>query len=130
MIDKNRRPEISNAEFEVLDVIWDSFPASASEIIARLEKKKEWHDKTVKTLLSRLVKKEVLGFEKQQRQYLYFPLIEREDYRQSEASHFVGRLFNGKVAPLVTGFASQNALSKQDIDELKALISDWEQDND
>lgn len=127
---KTQRPDISNAEFDVLDVIWDDYPVTANEVITRLKQRKEWHQKTVKTLLGRLVKKEVLGFEKQQRQYLYSPLIAREEYTKKEATHFVSRLFKGKIAPMVAGFANQNALSKQDIDELKLLIQQWENEND
>ena len=79
----NQRPDISNAEFDVLDVIWDDYPVTSNDVIARLNQRKEWHEKTVKTLLGRLVKKEVLGFEKQQRQYLYSPLIAREEYTKN-----------------------------------------------
>ena len=126
----NPKADISNAEFEVLDVLWDDYPATSSDIVKRLNQKKPWHDKTVKTLLSRLVKKGVVDFDKAQRQYLYRPLIAREDYTKKEASSFVSRLFKGKVAPLVAGFANQNSLSQQDVDELKALIKQWEQNND
>ena len=76
------------------------------------------------------MKKGVLDFDKAQRQYLYRPLIAREDYTKKEATSFVSRLFKGKVAPLVAGFANQNSLSQQDVDELKALIKQWEQNND
>ncbi|MDY6925917.1 MAG: BlaI/MecI/CopY family transcriptional regulator [Pseudomonadota bacterium] len=126
----NPKADISNAEFEVLDVLWDDYPATSSDIVERLNQKKPWHDKTVKTLLSRLVKKGVVDFDKAKRQYLYRPLIAREDYTKKEASSFVSRLFKGKVAPLVAGFANQNSLSQQDVDELKALIKQWEQNND
>ena len=126
----NPKADISNAEFEVLDVLWDDYPATSSDIVERLNQKKPWHDKTVKTLLSRLVKKGVVDFDKAQRQYLYRPLIAREDYTKKEASSFVSRIFKGKVAPLVAGFANQNSLSQQDVDELKALIKQWEQNND
>ncbi len=124
------KPDISSAEFDVLDVIWDDYPVTSSEVVNRLNKRKPWHDKTVKTLLGRLVKKQVLGFEKHQRQYLYHPLIERELYAEKETQHFVKRLFKGKVAPLVAGFANQNSLSKQDVDELKAFIKAWENKDD
>ena len=124
------KPEISNAEFEVLDVLWDDHPATSNDVVVQLSDKKDWHEKTVKTLLGRLVKKGVLGFEKQQRQYLYYPLIAREDYTKKETTNFVSRLFKGKIAPMVAGFANQNALSKQDVSELKALIKEWEQKND
>ncbi len=130
MTHQKPKPDISNAEFDVLDALWEGSPATSNEVIFRLNKRKDWHEKTVKTLLGRLVKKEVVGFEKAQRQYLYYPLIAREDYTKKEASSFVSRLFKGKVAPLVAGFANDNSLSQQDIDELKALIKEWENDND
>ena len=130
MSNDNPKADISNAEFEALDVLWDDYPATSSDIVERLNQKKPWHDKPVKTLLSRLVKKGVVDFDKAQRQYLYRPLIAREDYTKKEASSFVSRIFKGKVAPLVAGFANQNSLSQQDVDELKALIKQWEQNND
>ena len=130
MSNMQEKPEISNAEFEVLDVLWEDHPATSNDVVVRLNDKKDWHEKTVKTLLGRLVKKGVLGFEKQQRQYLYYPLIAREDYTKKETTNFVSRLFKGKIAPMVAGFANQNSLSKQDVSELKALIKEWEQKND
>lgn len=136
--------EISNAEFEVLEALWQNYPASANDIIAKLNegtktnthgtddknKDKQWHDKTVKTLLNRLVKKQALSFEKQQRHYLYTPLLEREAYTLKESKSLIERMFSGKIAPLVAGFAKQNDLNKDDISALKSLISDWEKNND
>jgi len=126
--------EISKAEFEVLDALWQQAPASANEIIDRLnestnDESKLWHDKTVKTLLNRLVKKQAISFEKQQRHYIYSPLLEREAYTLKESKSLVERMFSGKVAPLVAGFAKQNDLNKDDIAALKSLISDWEENN-
>lgn len=122
--------EISNAEFEVLDALWESYPASANDIIDRLNKKKQWHDKTVKTLLNRLVKKQAISFEKEQRRYLYSPLLERDAYTQKESLSLVERLFSGKISPLVAGFAKNKELNKEDIAQLKDIISQWEQEND
>ncbi|GFD90380.1 uracil phosphoribosyltransferase [Tenacibaculum sp. KUL152] len=130
MTSNTQKSDISNAEFEVLDVLWDDSPATSNQVVERLNKRKDWHEKTVKTLLGRLVKKEVVSFEKQQRQYLYYPLIAREDYTKKETNSFVSRLFKGKIAPMVAGFANQNELTKQDVSELKALIEKWEKDND
>lgn len=122
--------EISNAEFEVLEALWQHHPATAGDIIACLNQNKQWHDKTVKTLLNRLVKKQAISFEKQQRHYLYSPLVERETYTLKESKSFIERLFSGKLAPLVAGFAKQDDLNKEDIDALKSLISDWEKNHD
>lgn len=122
--------EITNTEFEVLNALWDKNPATANELIEQLNKKKPWHEKTVKTLLSRLVKKQAIGFEKQQRSYSYYPLIEREDYTQTESQSLIERLFSGQLSPLVAGFAKEKQLQKEDINELKAIIEQWEKDND
>ncbi|ALO33934.1 CopY family transcriptional repressor [Colwellia sp. MT41] len=134
--------EISNAEFEVLAALWQNHPASANDIIAKLNdsandsgsvdknQDKQWHEKTVKTLLNRLVKKQAISFEKQQRHYIYSPLLERETYTQNESKSLIERMFSGKLAPLVAGFAKQNELNKDDISALKSLISDWEKNND
>ena len=122
--------EISKTEFEVLEVLWQEHPASTNEIIAKLNENKEWHEKTVKTLLNRMVKKGAIGFEKQQRTYIYTPLLERDSYTLKESKSLLERMFSGKIAPLVAGFAKSDELSKQDISELKELINKWEQDND
>lgn len=121
--------EISNAEFEVLDALWQRHPASANELIERLNEKKSWHEKTVKTLLNRLIKKEAITFEKEQRRYLYYPLLERETYTQNESQSLIERMFSGRISPLIAGFAKNKNLNKEDISELKAIISSWEDDN-
>jgi predicted transcriptional regulator len=122
--------DISKTEFEVLEALWEKHPADANEIISRLNQTKHWHDKTVKTLLNRLVKKEAVSFVKQQRRYIYSPVIERDTYTQVESLSLIERLFSGRVSPLIAGFAKHKNLKKEDIDELKNLISQWEQDHD
>ncbi len=122
--------EISKAEFEVLDTLWEQYPATANELIERLNKKKQWHDKTVKTLLNRLVKKQAVGYQKEQRKYLYSPLLERDTYTQNESQSLIERLFSGRISPLVAGFAKNKDLKKEDIEQLKDIISQWEQEND
>lgn len=122
--------EISQAEFEVLDALWEQHPATANELIERLNKDKPWHDKTVKTLLNRLVKKYAISFVKKQRSYLYSPLIAKETYTQAQSQNLIERLFSGRVSPLIAGFAKNKNLQKEDITELKAIIDMWEQEND
>jgi BlaI family penicillinase repressor len=118
--------ELSKAEFEVLKALWQSYPASASEIIKRIGDDKQWHEKTIKSLLSRLHKKGAVSFIKQGRLYMYSPTIERADYALKESRNFLERLFSGRIAHLVSGFANSRELSQQDIDDLKKVIADWE----
>ena len=121
--------EISDAEFAVLDALWQGYPASANEVIERLNSHKMWHEKTVKTLLNRLVKKQAINFEKQQRHYLYSPLLERDAYTQDKSQTFIERMFSGRISPLVAAFAKNQQLNAEDIAELKAIVAAWETKN-
>lgn len=118
--------DISNAELEVLKVLWAESPLPANEIARRVQQAQDWHEKTVKTLLNRLAGKGAISFEKDGRAYLYSPVIEQANYQQKVSQNFVERLFAGRVSPLVAGFARQGKLSADDVDELKGLIKDWE----
>ncbi|HBN89671.1 MAG TPA: transcriptional regulator [Rheinheimera sp.] len=122
--------EISNAELKVMQILWQRQPLSANDVVAALADNKDWHEKTVKTLLNRLVSKGALGFDKDGRAYLYYPLIAEQDYQLQQSRSFVERLFAGRVAPLVAGFASQNKLNADDVEQLKQLIAEWEQKHD
>lgn len=118
--------DISNAELEVLKVLWDEAPLPANVIAERVQRTQDWHEKTVKTLLNRLAGKGAISFVKERRAYLYSPVIEQANYQQKVSNSFVDRLFAGRVSPLVAGFAKQGKLSADDVDELKSLIADWE----
>lgn len=122
--------DISKAEFEVLEVLWQEHPAAAADIVTRLNEKKTWHEKTVKTLLNRLVKKQAVSFVKEQRRYLYSPLFEREQYTQQASKSLVERLFSGEISPLVAGFAKNKTLKRDDVEALKSLIDQWENEHD
>lgn len=130
--------DITKTELEVMQVIWSEHPCSAAKIIEKLneqvcgqvEQSKSWHEKTVKTLLNRLVKKEAVSFNKDSRRYLYFPLIEMGEYQKAESTNLLDKLFGGKLSPMVASFASHKKLQKDDVEQLKKLIADWEEDND
>ena len=123
-------PDISDSEFEVLKTLWSSNPATAQQVVERLNQEKVWHEKTVKTLLNRLVKKEAVSYEKVNRHYLYTPLVNQQAYTKFKGQSFIQRMFNGKLSPLVANFVADNNLQKDDIAQLKELIEQWEKDND
>jgi len=122
--------EISKSEFQVMDIIWQIAPCSANEIVDRLNQNQEWHEKTVKTLISRLVKKGAISFTRQGREYIYSATIAKKDYQEQESQSFIQRLFKGKISPLVAAFAEKDQLSESDVKELKQLIDSWEKKND
>ncbi|RVU35691.1 BlaI/MecI/CopY family transcriptional regulator [Rheinheimera riviphila] len=119
--------DISPAELEVLKILWQQAPQTANQVVDALADASQWHEKTVKTLLNRLVSKGAVSFEKDGRAYLYSPVLQQQDYQYKESQSFIARVFAGRIAPLVAGFAASTTLQATDIDELKQLIADWEQ---
>lgn len=118
----NRLPRISETEWEIMKVVWARSPVSAQEIIDALALRDNWHPKTVKTLLNRLVKKRALGFRREGRAYLYRPLVAERDCIAAESESFLGRVFGGSLKPMLAHFADTRKLSAAEIAELKRLL--------
>ncbi len=119
---KDAGERISEAEHAVMEVLWDRNPISASEVCDAICAQRDWSIPTVKTLLSRLVQKEVVGTEPQGRRFLYRPLIQRSDYVGGESRRLVDRLFGGRAAPLFAQLAESEALTDEDLAEIEALL--------
>jgi len=113
---------ISQAELDVMEIVWARAPIAATDVAHGLAENKDWNIRTVKTLLARLVEKGALSTEKEGRRFLYRPLIERDIYVGKAATRFVDRLFGGRAAPLVAQLAESKTLSDEDIAELEAII--------
>ena len=113
---------ISDAEHAVMEVRWKRAPMTATEVADQLVQQKDWSLQTVKTLLSRLAAKAVVGTEREGRRFLYSPLVERDAYLTGVSRNFVDRLFGGKVMPLVAHLAEADELSADDIREIEELL--------
>ena len=113
---------ISEAEMQLLQLLWEDSPLGAVEIAERVQADRGWSITTVKTLLARLVAKGALTAEPHGRRYLYRPAVDRDPVVADEARGLIDRLFGGRVSPLVAQLADQKQLSDDDIAELEALV--------
>ena len=120
--------KISNAESVVMEALWDKSPRAAEDIVAEVAQPQGWTEATVKTLINRLLTKGAIAADKDGRRYLYRPMIARDAYVTAESEGLLGRLFDGRLAPLVSHFSQQQKLTPQDIAELKALIEKLDDD--
>lgn len=114
--------KISEAELVVMEALWARSPQTAAEVAERVAAGRDWSVQTVKTLLSRLMAKDVITADQDGRRFLYRPLFAREEYVASESGRLVKRLFGGRVSPLVAHLASQDQLSAEDIAELEQIL--------
>jgi BlaI family transcriptional regulator, penicillinase repressor len=119
-------PDISQAEWKVMKVLWARSPLGAYDIVEALEKTEHWHPNTVKTILSRLHKKKAVTIRKYKNLYLYQPAVTEEECVQAESESFLERFFGGSVRPLLVHFAKRRKLSNEDLAELKRILKETE----
>ena len=119
---------ISAAESRVMEALWRRSPLTAEEIVAEVAGPQGWSEPTVKSLINRLLTKGALEAEKDGRRYLYRPRVDRTAYVSQESRGLLDRLFDGRIAPLVSHFSKTDQLSPEDIAELKRLIAELEDD--
>jgi BlaI family penicillinase repressor len=115
---------VSSAESEVMEALWRRSPLTAEEIAAEIGPANDWTEATVKTLINRLLKKRAIAADKDGRRYLYRPVLARAAYVSSESQGLLDRLFDGRLAPLVSHFSETRKLSAEDIADLKRLVKE------
>jgi predicted transcriptional regulator len=120
--------KISAAESVVMEALWRKSPLSAEEIVGEVAGPNGWSEATVKTLINRLLKKAAIAASPDGRRYLYRPLVARGTYVAAESQGLLDRLFDGRLAPLVSHLSQSRALSAEDIAELKKLIAEMDDD--
>ncbi len=118
----SRQPHISDSEWEVMNVLWESSPMAANEVADAICERMDWHLTTLKTLLGRLVKKGALRYRQEGNRYLYRPAFPRERYVEAESRSFVNRVFGGKTTPALVHFVAMMQLSDDDLKELRATL--------
>ena len=117
-----KTPRISEAELQLLQLLWEESPLGATDIAERVPAERGWGLATVKTLLSRLLAKGAVTAERQGRRFSYRPAVGRESIAAGQADRLVDRLFGGRVSPLVAQLAEQREIDPDDLDELEALV--------
>ena len=115
-------PQISEAEFEVMKVIWKYAPISTNEITDKLTRTTKWSPKTIQTLIKRLVTKGALSYEKQSRVFVYTPLIEEKEYIGQESHSFLERYYDGDITAMLSAYIEDDKLSASEIDTLHSLL--------
>jgi BlaI family transcriptional regulator, penicillinase repressor len=123
MTDEQRRPVMSDAEREVLKVLWDRGPLAVRDVMASLTQRgQKWSRSTVITLLQRLEKKGYVGSDKSRFAFVFRPLVTREEVMHSRLADLAGELCDGQALPLVLAFAEHHRFSPGDLARFRQMI--------
>ncbi|WP_289139362.1 penicillinase repressor BlaI [uncultured Brevibacillus sp.] len=120
----NQVPGISEAEWEVMNVLWEKEPQTANEVIFSLQEKMDWKPKTIRTLLDRLVKKKVVGVNQNQKLYTFFPLYTQGECQKAEAQTFLKRIYGGTMKSMLVQFIEEEELTEEDMNELRSILNE------
>lgn len=113
--------EITNAEWEVMRVIWTLKQATSQEVITNLNQY-NWQPATIKTLIGRLVKKGCLAVRRQKRPYVYYPLVAENEAMDQAATNLFSHLCNMKKGYTLLTLINATTLSQSDIVKLQTLL--------
>ncbi|HEY0962190.1 MAG TPA: BlaI/MecI/CopY family transcriptional regulator [Pseudomonadales bacterium] len=122
--------QISDAEWEIMKVLWQAPGLTANEVAERLADTKQWHLKTVRTMLDRLLKKGVVEANVVDRLYRYTPLLTRDECVAHASSSFLAKVFDGAFTPMVAHFVKNSPLSRKDRQELERILAKYTKQED
>ena len=117
---------ISDAEWQVMNIVWRDQPVEAQQVIDLLAAPNDWSAATVKTMLHRLVKKKALAFDRDGKRYLYRAAVRRGDCVRRASRSFLDRVFNGSAAPALMHLVKTSKLTDAELAELRRLLDDKE----
>lgn len=119
------KQNISESELEVMKILWQKQEATSAEIIEELRDKSDWKPKTIQTLITRLVSKEIVQVDKSNKKsYIYSTTVSEDEYKDDASKSFLEKLYSGSINKMVLSFVKSNKLSKSEIEELKDMLKD------
>lgn len=118
---------LTNAEWSVMECLWEASPKTGREITDQLERAEGWNRSTTLTLLSRLEAKGAVISDTDGRKKTFSPLLRREDAALHETEDFLSRVYKGSLSLMVSSLTKKKALPKEEIDQLYAMLKKLEE---
>ena len=122
---------LTQAEWSVMECLWEEEPLTGREVTERMAERCGWRRSTTLTLLSRLEAKGAVGsaVEEGKGPKMFCALLRREDAVLRETEEFLDRVYRGSLSLMVSSLTKRQALSREELDELYALLKELEEDS-
>jgi BlaI family penicillinase repressor len=124
---KGRRLAMSEAEADVLRVLWEHGPGTVREIQDLLAgRPRKWSRSTVITLLQRLEKKQYVASDQGGFAFVFRAIASKEDVLQERLQEVAEELYQGEPAPLVLAFAERHRFTAEEVAQFRTMIEQIE----
>ena len=121
---------LTEAEWAVMECLWEKAPRTGRETVNCLKEKMDWSRSTILTLLGRLEDKGAVRADAEGSIKEFYPAITREEVAVQETESLLERAYKGSLSMLVSSLTKRQKLSKQDVDELYAILDSLEEPQD
>ncbi len=109
--------QLTKAEEEIMQKLWELKKAHVKDVLSLFPKPKPAYN-TVSTIIRILEKKGVIGHEVTGKSHLYYPLLQKEDYKKQSLKQLIHGYFEGSFSKMASFFAKEENLSTKEVDEL------------
>ena len=114
---------ISNTEWQVMEELWKGGRLTLMELVRAMEKRLGWAKSTTNTTVRRMADKGLITHDEGEKAREYRPLLTRDEVAAAETEDFLSRVYGGSIGMLVASMAGQRGLSKEDIEELRHILT-------
>lgn len=123
---KDKQIGLTEAEWTVMECLWEKSPRTGRETVAWLEQKMGWTRSTTLTMLRRLEAKGAVVSDTNREPKIFRPLIAREEVAVQETENLLDRAYKGSLSLLVSSLTKKQSLPQKEIDELYAILKEME----
>ncbi|MDP4110294.1 MAG: BlaI/MecI/CopY family transcriptional regulator [Bacillota bacterium] len=124
----NKNISLSDGEWKLMNLLWEKSPRTIAEMVKELSTDTGWSKNTLFVMLSRMEEKGAVRYEGGARARLYYPTVLKTEIAVRETESFLKKVYDGSLGIMVASMAGQKALTKEDIDELYAVLREAEKE--
>ncbi len=123
-----KKINLSDGEWNIMNVLWKDAPKTITQLTTALKESKGWSKHTIITMLGRMESKGVVRYEEGIKAKEFYPTVDRTETAVEETESFLERVYSGSIELMVNTMVEKNRLSKEEIDELYAILRKAEEE--
>lgn len=120
---------LSNAEWRLMDVLWDKSPRTIAELVEEFQGITNWDRHVIIMMLKRMEGKKAVSYEMIGRTKHYYPIVDKNQTCVKETEDFLARVYKGSLGLMLTTMVKQEKISREELQELRRILSDEESDS-
>ena len=120
----------TESELEIMQILWENGPLTVREVNDRLNLNRRVGYTTTLKIMQIMTDKKILTRDTEKRSHIYSPTLQPEEVQSTILDHILRTVFNGNRSTLILQALGNHSASKEEMDEIRALIEKLEEKKD